>query len=190
MLGICVLTYNCSYISPSSPTEVNIDSFSINLTAFDLEKDISFDSIDVVDTPILEEVFFNSKTIRSSYGQLPIKVQPSFASAAYARREQFVSGIANLAITSNKDIHFKDSLITAGTNLLNRCSFYIGSYHVNPWATAEEFLRRTKSGEELEPFTMRISTPLNEPIDQNFTFTFTHKNGEMVSAVSPRVLAQ
>lgn len=190
MLGICLLTYNCSFVFPSSPTEVSIDSFSIELAAYDPEKPISFDSVDVTDTPFLEEIFFNSGAIRNKYGHIPLRKVPSFGGAAYARQEQFVSAVANLVITSDKDIYFTDSLIEAGTNLLHRCSFNRGVTGLNSWNTGDDFVEWVKRGEELEPFTMRISTPLKSPIDQHFTFTFTHIDGEMVSATSPRVVAR
>lgn len=190
MLGICVLTYNCSYVFPSSPTEVTVDSFSIELAAYEPERPISFDSVDVADTPDLQEVFFNSRTIRNRYGHVPLKKTPSFGGAAYARQEQFISGITNLVVSSNEDIYFADSLIEAGTNLMSRCSFYRGAFNADPWSNADEFMRLVKSGEELEPFTMRLSRHLKSPIDQYFTFTFTHMNGSKVSATSPRVLAQ
>lgn len=194
VLGICFLASNCinnddDYSGGGGGSFiVNIDSFTIEPAAFHQDSIFSFDGIEPLQAPLLEQVFFNCETIRNRYVSHTVlnRVYCS-GSMAFARPpDQYYSGIGRLIVTSDKSIYTVDSVIPAGAEIVDLCIFEYRGH----WREAKDFLKHVRRGSGLEFFSMRIPVALERPIDQQFTLTFVHDNGDSVSAISPRIVAR
>jgi len=198
LLGICLLTFNCGnnddvyYGDGSSDwSALNVDSFSISLSATDEESSVSFDTILPGDTLLMKHLNFHSQTIRDIYVNRSIRnVKRHFVGAAYAEDPlpEPNSGVVDILISCDSAIYTSDSMIQAGVDITPLFLFR-HAFGSEKWGDSQSFFKGLRNRSRLEYFTMKFPVKLEKAIDQKFTFTLVHINGDSTTAQSPRVVA-